>query len=183
VGHQALDSVPYLPDDLKPVPPALASRPLFYTSQSLRTDIMVNGHVVSFYNSHIFQPPVRILLLRSDADRNMFEIDRFNFEIRRASFQAIAHDMADNPNRIMMAGDLNTSPSMNLLDAVPNRLVDASRAMSSLYPVSWPVGDKPRLWRIDWAFTTPDVKVHSYDLAMPQGLSDHKAQQLVISAP
>ncbi|BCJ58139.1 endonuclease/exonuclease/phosphatase family protein [Micromonospora endophytica] len=182
VGHAWLDSTPYLPDDLKPVPPALVDRPLFYTSQALRTDIQVNGQVVSFYNSHIFQPPVRILLLRSDDDRNMFEIDRFNFEIRQASYQAIAADLEKNQNRAVMAGDLNTSPSMNLLDMVPDRLVDQTKALSSLYPVTWPVGDKPRLWRIDWLFTTPDVTVHSYDLAMPQGLSDHKAQQFVISA-
>jgi endonuclease/exonuclease/phosphatase family metal-dependent hydrolase len=182
VGHQWLDSTPYLPDDLKPVPPGLADRPLFYKSQTLRTDIRVNGEVVSFYNSHIFQPPVRILLLRSDADRDMFEIDRFNFEIRQASYQSVAADVAKNPNRALMAGDLNTSPSMNLLDMVPDRLVDQTRTMSSIYPVSWPVGDKPRLWRIDWLFTTPDVKVHSYGLVMPNGLSDHKAQQFVISA-
>ncbi|TWJ23678.1 endonuclease/exonuclease/phosphatase family protein [Micromonospora endolithica] len=183
VGHAWLDSQPYLPDDLKPVPPALVDRPLFYTSQALRTDIRVNGQVVSFYNSHIFQPPVRILLLRSDDDRNMFEIDRFNFEIRQASYRAIAADLEKNPNRAVMAGDLNTSPSMNLLDMVSDRLVDQSRALSSLYPVTWPVGDKPRMWRIDWLFTTPDIKVHSYDLTLPKGLSDHKAQQFVISAP
>ncbi|WP_146247363.1 endonuclease/exonuclease/phosphatase family protein [Micromonospora arborensis] len=183
VGHAWLDSQPYLPDDLKPVPPALVDRPLFYRSQALRTDIRVNGQVVSFYNSHIFQPPVRILLLRSDDDRNMFEIDRLNFEIRQASYRAIAADLKKNPNRAVMAGDLNTSPSMNLLDMVSDRLVDQSRALSSLYPVTWPVGDKPRMWRIDWLFTTPDIKVHNYDLTLPKGLSDHKAQQFVISAP
>ncbi|MEU6020719.1 endonuclease/exonuclease/phosphatase family protein [Micromonospora sp. NPDC047134] len=183
VGHAWLDSTPYLPDDLKPVPSALIDRPLFYTSQGLRTDIEVNGQVVSFYNAHIFQPPVRILLLRSDEDRNMFEIDRFNFEIRQASYQAIAADLENNPNRAVMAGDLNTSPSMNLLDMVSDRLVDQTKVLTSLYPVTWPVGDKPRLWRIDWLFTTPDITVHRYELTMPRGLSDHKAQQFVISAP
>jgi endonuclease/exonuclease/phosphatase family metal-dependent hydrolase len=182
LGHTWLDDTPYLPDDLKAVPPGLADRPLFYRSQTLRTDIMVNGHVVSFYNSHIYQPPQRIFRLSSDPGRSMFAIDRFNFEIRRASYEAIAADMATNPNRIVLGGDFNTSPVMNVISMVPHRLVDQTKAISSLYPTTWQVGSSLMLWRLDWLFTSADVAVHRYDLVDPQGLSDHKAQQIILSA-
>jgi endonuclease/exonuclease/phosphatase family metal-dependent hydrolase len=180
VGHHWLDSTPFMPEDLRAVPPGLADRPLFYRSQTLRTDIQVDGETVSFYNSHIYQPPQRILRLRSDRDRSMFAIDRFNFEIRRASFEAIAADMDQNTNRIIMGGDLNTSPAMGVLRMIPDRLVDQTRALSSVYPATWPLGSD--LWRIDWLFTTPDVTVSSYAFLDSQGLSDHRVQRIVLSA-
>lgn len=180
VGHHWLDSTPWMPADLRPVPPGLADRPLFYQSQTLRTDIMVGGQVVSFYNSHIYQPPQRIFRLRSDPDKSMFAIDRFNFEIRRASYRALAADITGNPNRVVLGGDFNTSPAMNLLQLLPDRLVDQSPALASLYPATWPVGSAK--WRLDWLFTTPDVDVSAYDLLDPKGFSDHKAQRVVLSA-
>lgn len=180
VSHHWLDSTPWLPDDLKAVPQGLRDRPLFYQSQTLRTDIQVNGQVFSFYNSHIYQPPQRIFRLRNDPDKSMFQIDRFNFEIRRASYRAVAADIAQNQNRIVLGGDLNTSPAMGILRMIPGRLVDQTRALSSIYPATWPVGTS--MWRLDWLFTTPDVAVSSYDLLDPQGLSDHKVQRIVLSA-
>lgn len=182
VSHTWIDTTPYMPDEFKAVPPGLADRPLFYKTQSVRADIVVNGHVVSFYDTHLYQPPVRLLLLRSDKDRSMFTIDRFNVAIRQAAYKSIAADIRTNPNRVVMAGDFNTSSSMNILNMISDRLVDQTKALPSLYPVSWPVGTHPRLWRLDWLFTTPDVKVHSYDLVAPGGLSDHEAQQIVMSA-
>jgi endonuclease/exonuclease/phosphatase family metal-dependent hydrolase len=180
LGHSWLDSTRHMPDDLKAVPAGLSTRPLFYQSQTLRTDIEVDGKAVSFYNSHIYQPPQRIFRLRDDPGRSMFEIDRFNAEIRRASFEAVAADMADNRNRIVWAGDFNTSPSMGILSMVPDRLVDQTRALSELYPTSW-AADRD-LWRLDWLFTTSDVAVSSYRLLDAGGFSDHAVQRIVLSA-
>ncbi|MDG4764940.1 endonuclease/exonuclease/phosphatase family protein [Solwaraspora sp. WMMD406] len=180
VGHHWLDSTPWLPEDLKDVPPGLRDRPLFYQSQTLRTDITVNDEVVSFYNSHIYQPPQRIFRLRNDPDRSMFEIDRFNFEIRKASYEAIAADVAQNENLIVLAGDLNTSPAMGIFRMIPDRLVDQTRALPEIYPATWPIA-RPA-WRLDWLFTTADVRVSRYELRDAGGLSDHKVQRVVLSA-
>jgi endonuclease/exonuclease/phosphatase family metal-dependent hydrolase len=122
-----------------------------------------------------------MLLLRSDRDRSMFQIDRFNQAIRQASYRAIAADVAQNQHRVVLAGDLNTSPAMGVLRMMPSRLVDRTRALSSIYPASWSAGDPVALWRIDWLFTTADVAVHSYDLLDPKGFSDHKVQRVVLS--
>jgi endonuclease/exonuclease/phosphatase family metal-dependent hydrolase len=69
---------------------------------------------------------------------------------------------------------------MGVLAMMPDRLVDQTRALSSLYPATWPVGRS--LWRLDWLFTTRDVTVHAYDLLDPQGLSDHQVQRITLSA-
>lgn len=179
VAHHWLDTTPYMPDDIKAVPPGLSDRPLFYRTQTVRADITVGGRTVSFYNAHIYQPPQRIMRLHGDPDRSMFEIDRFNFAIRRAAYQAIRDDVAANPNPVVFGGDLNTSPAMGVLGMIPDRLVDQSRALSSLYPATWPVGRS--VWRLDWLFTSPEVAVHAYDLLDPAGLSDHKVQRVTLS--
>ena len=182
VHYTWIDSTPYLPDEFKAVPRGLADRPLFFKSQALRADIMVNGHVVSFYDTHLFQPPLRMLLLHNERDQDMFTIDRFNVAIRQAALKAVAADIRTNPNRVVMAGDFNTSPAMNIIHMVSDRLVDQTKALPSFYPATWPVDNRPRLWRLDWLFTTPDVAVHRYDLVAPGGISDHKAQQITMSA-
>ncbi len=178
VDHSWLDTSKWLPDDLKAVPSALRDRPLFYTSQTQRTDIQVNGKIVSFYNSHLFQPPQRMLRLQNGDDGSMFQVDRLNYEMRRASYRALQTDVAQNPNRIVLGGDLNTSPSMGIRSMIPGRLVDQSRVLSSFYPASWPVGN--RVWRLDWLFTTSNVAVSRYDLLDPHGLSDHRAQSVTL---
>jgi endonuclease/exonuclease/phosphatase family metal-dependent hydrolase len=181
VGHRWLNGARLLPEEFRSVPPGLADRPLFYRSQTLRVDIEVAGRPVSFYNAHFFQPPVRLILLRSDPDRSMFEIDRFNFEMRHAAFAAVAEDMATNPNPVVLGGDLNTSPAMNILRRLPDHLVDHTPALSSLYPATWRIGTLSQLWRIDWLFTSPDVAVHEYQLLDPSLYSDHQVQRAVIS--
>ncbi|MGW0606444.1 endonuclease/exonuclease/phosphatase family protein [Streptomyces sp. NPDC002640] len=178
VGRSWLDTTRWLPADLKAVPAALRSRPLFYSSQTQRTDILVDGEVVSFYNSHLFQPPQRMMRLQNGPEGSMFEVDRLNHEMRRASYRALQEDVERNTNRIVLGGDLNTSPSMGIRSMIPDRLVDHTRVLPSLYPVSWETG-RP-WWRLDWLFTTSDVAVSRYELLDSRGLSDHRAQSITL---
>uniref|UniRef100_A0AAU3GPB2 Endonuclease/exonuclease/phosphatase family protein n=1 Tax=Streptomyces sp. NBC_01401 TaxID=2903854 RepID=A0AAU3GPB2_9ACTN len=178
VGHRWLDTTRWMPDDLRTVPSALRDRPLFYSSQTLRTDIQVNGRTVSFYNSHLFQPPQRLMRLQNGPEGSMFEVDRLNFEMRKASYRALQTDIADNSHRIVLGGDLNTSPAMGIKSMIPDRLVDQTHVLSSLYPATWPAGK--RAWRLDWLFTTPDVAVSRYDLLDAHGLSDHSVQSITL---
>lgn len=180
VGSDWLDSAPHLPPDLRDVPAPMREYPLFYQSQAMRTDIRVDGATVSFYNAHLFQPPIRMLVMQSEPGSTIVDDDRFNHEMRRASFEALRQDVADNPHPVVLGGDLNTSPAMGMRRMLPDGLQDHTRVLSSLYPRSWPVGN-PQLWRIDWLLTTPDVTVHRYQMTDPDGLSDHRLQQAVLS--
>ncbi|MEV0825207.1 endonuclease/exonuclease/phosphatase family protein [Nonomuraea rubra] len=175
-GQRGLDLRPWLPEDQREIPGALRGWPEGYTVETLRTDLDVNGEVVSFYDSQILQPPIEWRLY----DAGTRDVARDKTLRREASFRAIAADVAANPHPVVLAGDLNTSPAMGILRLLPERLIDRTPALSSLYPATYLAGTA-ELWRIDWLYTSPDVTVHSYELPGAEGLSDHRAQRMVVS--
>lgn len=176
VGHRGLDLRPWLPADQKETPEALRGWPEGYTVETLRTDIDVNGKVVSFYDGQISQPPLEWRLY--DAESRDIAFSR---TLRReASYRAIGADIAANPHPVVLSGDLNTSPAMGILRLLPERLIDRTPALPSLYPATYLAGTA-ELWRIDWLFTSPDVTVHRYEQPGAEGLSDHRAQRMVVS--
>lgn len=177
VGRQALDLTQWLPEHLRAVPPELAHFPSYYTTKTLRTDVLLGGKVVSLYNAHVHQPPHDVRLYRA-ASRTA---NADGEALRHAALRALRADVTANPNPVVIAGDLNTSPAMGVRRLLPDGLVDNARALSSLYPTSWAADDIP-LWRIDWLLSTPDVAVHRYEFRAPRGLSDHQAQVALISA-
>jgi endonuclease/exonuclease/phosphatase family metal-dependent hydrolase len=176
VARRGLEITRWLPPDLRAVPPALAAFPASYTTEALRTDIAVHGTTVSLYNAHVHQPPHEPLVYRG-ADR---EANRYNHARRVASYRALNEDVRDNPHPVVVGADLNTSPAMRMRRLLPERLVDHTRALDSVYPATWRADGTP-LWRIDWLLTTPDVAVHRYEMLDPAGLSDHRAQRAVVS--
>ncbi|WP_229402369.1 endonuclease/exonuclease/phosphatase family protein [Micromonospora okii] len=176
VLDRPVDLRPWLARSWPDLPPADSRLPAYHTVKTLRTDLLVGGRVVSFYNAHLQVPVVGLPARRPDtADDSLARHD-----LRRASYRALAADAAGNPNPIVLAGDLNTSPAMRLLRALPDRLVDAGAALRSPYPTSWAWYGLP-LWRLDWVFTTSDVDVHRYRMVPPDGLSDHSGQLVVVS--
>ncbi|GAA3611644.1 endonuclease/exonuclease/phosphatase family protein [Nonomuraea rosea] len=177
-GHHGLDLRPWLPSDQKEVPEALRAWPEGYTVETLRTDIDVNGTTVSFYNAQIAQPPLEWRLYDAES-RDV----AFSKTLRReASFRAISADVTANPHPVVLAGDLNSSPAMGIRRLLPERLIDRTPALSSLYPATYLAGTA-ELWRIDWLYTSPDVTVHRYELPGAEQLSDHRAQRMVVSVP
>lgn len=188
VSSRGLDSTPWLPEEFRAVPAAMREYAAFYNSQTLRTDVQLPDKVVSFYNSHLYQPPSRLLSLSGDRSRGRVETDRFNDSMRKASLRALQADMDGNSRPIVFGGDLNTTPAMGIRRMLPDQLVDHTRALSSLYPTTWAVGGANSerkfgapLWRIDWLLSTPDVTVHEYEFVDPAGLSDHRPQRAVLS--
>ncbi|GII79527.1 hypothetical protein Sru01_45090 [Sphaerisporangium rufum] len=175
-GHRGLDLRPWLPADQREIPGELRGWPEGYTVETLRTDIEVNGRVVSFYDGQVAQPPLEWRLDRAESR----DIDRARTLRREASFRAIGADVAANPNPVVLAGDLNTSPAMGIRRLLPERLVDRTPELSSLYPATYPAGGTV-LWRIDWVYTSREVAVHRYELLDPAGLSDHRAQRVIMS--
>jgi len=175
VATRALDMRPWLPERLRVAPAQLADYPS-YLAETLRTDIDVNGTLVSFYNTHTGQPPMDVRLHRAETR----QANEDSFVRREASFHALRADVEDNPHPVVVGADLNTSPAMGVLRLLPPRLADHTEAVPSLYPSTWLAGGND-LWRIDWMLTTPDVTVHRYEFLDPQGMSDHKVQRVLLS--
>ncbi|GAA3418196.1 endonuclease/exonuclease/phosphatase family protein [Streptosporangium vulgare] len=181
--QQGLDLRPWVSERRDAILPPDPGLPDFSAVKTLRTDVRVGGgsgnggngeKIVSFYNTHI-NSPVHAFPKGMDPRR----LNRTQYERRQANLRALAADVERNPHPVVLAGDFNASPAMGILRLLPDRLVDATPVLGSLYPTSW--DDRWPLWRIDWAFTTPDVTVHRYGLVWSEGLSDHSGQHLVIS--
>ncbi|GAB3973111.1 endonuclease/exonuclease/phosphatase family protein [Actinoallomurus acanthiterrae] len=147
----------------------------FQKRKVLRTDLDVGGRTLSVYNVHI---PVQLgqrRLLHASFYRDVHTRVRH----RTAEYSALRRDVAANHNPKLIAGDFNTTASMGEVGWFRSHLSDAVRADGSLYPASWPsVG--PTLWRLDWAFTT-GLHVYRYGFRSPEGMSDHRAQDLWLS--
>jgi|GEM_PF-492083 len=175
-GQRGIDISPWLPDDQRKVPEALQDWPTSYTVETLRTDIRVNGEIVSFYNAQINQPP-REWRLYDDESR---AANHYAHTRREASYRALRADVETNDHPVVLGGDLNTTPAMGMLRLLPEKLVDHTRVLPSLYPATYLAG-YAELWRIDWMFTTADIAVHRYEMPGASGLSDHRPQRAVLS--
>jgi endonuclease/exonuclease/phosphatase (EEP) superfamily protein YafD len=168
-------SVTALPTD----PPAGSSWYVEYqTVKALRTDLLVGGRILSVYNVHMPIPldltsPLRGRFYQEVQDRHAHRV---------VDYRALEADIRRDGHPVLVGGDFNTGQAMGGLHAAHLRLRDAARAgRTMLYPLSWNARWPAEPWRLDWAFTSPDVRVHRYRFIDPQGQSDHRAQQLVIS--
>lgn len=175
---RGLDSWPHLSAAGTGMPPD-DSFPDFYRYKALRTDLRVGGRVVTFYNVHV---PVQLDISMNPASKESIAFMRAQEDRRQASYRALEEDLDHNRLPAVVAGDMNGTSAMGELRRLGDRLRDALPANDQFYPVSWPAGG-PMLWRLDWAFTSDDVKVHTYRMVDSRGLSDHRAQALTMSLP
>lgn len=153
---------------------------VFDTAKVLRTDLLVHGQVVAFYNVHM---PVHL-----DTDLGLLHTAFYDYTKdadvqRKAQFAGLTADIAADPHPAVVAGDFNTSPDMGDLAGLRGMMRDAARADSSVYPVSWQSSGWMRFWRLDWTFTDRGIGVHHYAFGDAAGMSDHRPQDLVISLP
>lgn len=153
-------------------------RERFERGKVLRTDIDVGGTVVSFYNVHI---PVQLDVLRSPLNPGFYRVIRDSDRARRDHYAALRRDAAANPRPVLISGDFNTTPAMGDLDGLRASFRDALPASGSFLPGTWKAGGAAGLWRLDWTFTDEQLAVHRYAFTSPEGLSDHRGQELTVS--
>jgi endonuclease/exonuclease/phosphatase family metal-dependent hydrolase len=178
VAEQPLDLRRWLTEPQDDLVPSGTALPAYHTVKTLRTDLLVAGRLVSFYNAHVYVPVVGLPVGGSGTAASV----RDRQDQRRANYRALTADLEANPNPVVLAGDLNSTSAMGLLRTLPDRLVDAGPATGSVYPVSWTWFGLP-LWRLDWTVTSADVAVHRYRMVSSGGLSDHAGQHLTLSFP
>lgn len=153
----------------------------WHGNKAQRTDIRVAGRALSLYNVHL-QVPFRVE--HSPLTGEFYRFLRKQHADRQAQLSALRTDIARNPNPVLVAGDFN-SPWMDSLVRLDSRVRRHDPDSGVLPARSWPVHDYPlpRLWRLDWLFTSSEVKVTEHRLGPSQGLSDHAAQHIRLSLP
>lgn len=153
----------------------------------LRTDLRLpgpdggSGHVVSFYNVHI---PVQLRLV-SPLRREFYRAMRDRALHRRREYAALLREVAANELPALIAGDFNTSPAIGEVRHIRRLGRDAARSGRDLHPAGWNARRR-RWWRLDWALTRPGtgaaLTVHRHRLRHPEGLSDHRVQEITLTA-
>ncbi|TDC61632.1 hypothetical protein E1258_10835 [Micromonospora sp. KC207] len=176
VASRALDGMPYLADPARHGVPADSDFADYYRHKVLRTDLRVDGQVLSVYNVHV---PVQLDISMDPTDSEFTAFMQAQQDRRQAHYRALRADLASNPHGQLVAGDFNATSAMGELRDLATRLTDAAVAGDQPYPVSWP--DSAAWWRLDWAFFTGPVRCHEYRMVGSQGLSDHLGQQVTVS--
>ncbi|WP_326553817.1 endonuclease/exonuclease/phosphatase family protein [Micromonospora sp. NBC_01813] len=170
--------VDQMPVEAVGLPPAPDDFTDFWHYQVLRTDLRVDGQVLSVYNAHV---PVPLWVGGPSVfSRQFHDTIREQHQRRVAQLRALSADVAGNANPVLLAGDLNTTPAMGDLRRLPAGLRDAVSASRSLYPASWQAGQLPA-WRLDWALVSDAVTVHRYEFGDARGMSDHLPQTIWMS--
>lgn len=149
-------------------------------SKVLRTDVLVRGRVVSFYNVHM---PVWNSMPDGLLSPAFYRHMRERFAPRRAQYAGLEADLAANRHPVVVAGDFNTTAAMADLDPLRQRLSDAVDVSTDPYPTSWEEGGWKPFWRTDWAFTGNGARAERYSFGAPEKLSDHATQDLWVGLP
>lgn len=160
------------------MPAALDGIWTYGDTRILRTDLAVGGRVLSVYNVHL---PDLFNFGPSELSPAFYEQASEMAGWRNAEMAALQSDLAGNRHQVLVGGDLNLVPGSAALGRL-GALQDATRASRSLYPVSFWAG-RLDAWHMDWTFASADATVYRYDLADPQGLSTHRAQNVVLTYP
>ena len=153
-------------------------RAVYDLAKVLRTDLRVGPATFSVYNVHI---PAQYVRADNPFAPGFYAELRDRNARRKAQLQGLHADIDANRNALLVTGDLNSTGAMRDIRGLSRRLASANRATRRLYPSSWPARG-PALWQLDWAFTS-GIRVHRYRFLDPQGFSDHRLQELLVSVP
>ncbi|MFC4535799.1 endonuclease/exonuclease/phosphatase family protein [Sphaerisporangium dianthi] len=158
---------------LGPRPPWRAA---FDLAKVLRTDLRVGASTLSMYNVHV---PTQYMLDENPLTSRFYANLQARNAARKAQFDGLRDDAGANAGPVLVSGDFNSTAAMGDMDWLFDRMESANRAAPYLHPSSWPAGG-PALWQLDWTFTSA-ARVHGYRLVDPLGMSDHRAQALIVS--
>jgi len=148
----------------------------YWDIRVLRTDLRIGATTLSAYNVHM---PDLFSTADNPLSPSFYGVVHELYVRREAELTALHADLAHNRHPSLVGGEFNVLPGTGDLRRL-GELADAAHASQSLYPVSFWVGFL-QAWRLDWTLVSPGVRVDRYLLADPQGLSTHRAQDVVIS--
>jgi endonuclease/exonuclease/phosphatase (EEP) superfamily protein YafD len=147
----------------------------FHATRVLRTDLLLGADVLSVYNVHI---PVQYVGTDNLLSREFYTRLRDRNATRKAVFRDLHADLTSHHNMVLVTGDFNSTGAMGDLTWLFTNLHCANHAARRRWPTSWPAGGLS-LWQLDWTFAR-GVRVHRYEFGDPQGISDHRTQELLI---
>jgi endonuclease/exonuclease/phosphatase (EEP) superfamily protein YafD len=149
-------------------------------NKAQRTDIRVGERTVSFYNVHL---PVPFRIEDDPLSGRFYRFLKQQSTWRLRELDKLRTELAGNTYPAVVAGDFNT-PWMGL--SPPGGGTRAHNPTGGLASSpSWPVSDYPfpRLWRLDWLYTSGGLPVRDYRFGGGEAFSDHAAQEIRVVVP
>lgn len=138
----------------------------------LRTDIEINGKILSLYNVHI---PVHFnidVLLEQSYGEFLSDI-KWRNSWRDEEIQNLVSDIESNENSIIVSGDFNTARNMNSLDTFS--LENIEKYSKYFLIGTW--HSNLALWTLDYTFVDENIKINKHTYINPGNYSDHSAQK------
>ena len=148
----------------------------YHATKVLRTDLQLGTEVLSVYNVHI---PVQYVGTDNLLSREFYARLRDRNATRKAVFHDLHADLTSHHNMALVTGDFNSTGAMGDMAWLFRNLHCANPAARRRWPTSWPARGWS-LWQLDWTFTR-GLRVHRYEFGDPQGISDHRTQELLIT--
>ncbi|MFD0200324.1 MULTISPECIES: endonuclease/exonuclease/phosphatase family protein [Saccharothrix] len=150
-------------------------------AKAQRTDLRVGpDRVLSVYNVHL---PVPFRVGDNPLSSRFWTFLAGQHDWWTRELDELRSDVAANPNPVVVAGDFN-SPWLGSLIRIGDTTAH-SPGEGPLPSFSWPLADYavPRVWRLDWLFTTGGLSVPRYRFTDSAGFSDHAAQEFTVVVP
>lgn len=139
------------------------------TKPYLRADVEWAGRIISIYNVHM---PVYINLDLSPLSVDFYDFLRWRFDQRAHEFADLERELWTTDNRVIVAGDFNTTAPMGQMERLRARLFDTALLSAPVLPATMEVAGL-RLWRFDYVLVDDGLCALAHNVQDPRGFSDH----------
>lgn len=139
----------------------------------MRSDINIDGQIISLYNMHL---PIHLLpKLVTDPLAFLANI-KSRFDLRSNILQELEKNVLTNEYSYIVSGDFNSTLSMGTMNPLLSKSKDAFDASKNIYPITWMSDGWLSLYRIDYALSSLSgiIPISYEEIAKPE-FSDHKA--------
>lgn len=140
--------------------------------QVLRTDLNIDGRIVSVYNMHL---PVHLHLELLGNPIAFYRDLKANAARRELTLKTVIDDISSNKNPVVVGGDFNASYAMNGAGWFRTHLSDAYAAAHCERPGDTFTMNKIMSWRIDYIYVSKELTPTGYCTETRDDISDHRA--------
>ena len=140
--------------------------------QVLRTDLNIDGRIVSVYNMHL---PVHLHMELLANPMAFYRDLKANAARRERTLKTVIDDISSNKNPVVVGGDFNASYAMHGADWFRTHLSDAYAAAHCERPGDTFTMNKIMSWRIDYIYVSKQLTPTGYCTETREDISDHRA--------
>lgn len=157
--------------------PVLQDNHALKSTPHLWADVKVpSGKTLRIITTHI---PLHLSLSYSPGDGYFFDFIQSRFHTRNTEFLGLRDMIRNSPHPVAVMGDFNSTASMAPFRSALQDLCDSVAAAGITNTATWSVMGLP-LWRPDYLFVSPSVRILDHKVRAMGDISDHRAVQVLV---